>query len=116
MTSISPSSSTGNSRNPILVSDTKEMQTKPRKSHSASSELTDLTSDASGSSQSNGSSTEDAEGNTRIDDGDEENVGSPYVTDEETFKETYTGKAPSREERVKYRDLLNTKLEQMFGG
>lgn len=50
-----------------------------------------------------------------MDDGDEDNVESPYATDEETFKEKYTGTAPSREERVKYRDLLNTKLEQMFG-
>ena len=90
------------------------MPTNSRKSRSGSSELTDLTSDASGASQSNSSSTEDAEGKTRVDDGDEDNVESPY-TDEETLKEKYTGKAPSREERVKYRDLLNTKLEQMFG-
>jgi hypothetical protein len=116
MTSISPSSSTGNSRNPIFISDdAEEMPTNSRKSRSGSSELTDLTSDASGSSQSNSSSTDDAEVKTRMDDGDEDNMESSYATDEETLKEKYTGKAPSREERVKYRDLLNTKLEQMFG-
>jgi len=117
MTSMSPSGSADYSSDPIVFfGGIGETPAKPRKSRSASSELTDLTSDTSGSSRSSGSSTEDAERKTREHDDDPHNTESPYTTDdEETFTERYTGKAPSREERVKYRDLLNTKLEQMFG-
>lgn len=73
----------------------------------SSSELTSL------SSQSDSTSTDKEK--SRRDEGGEVGEESLSGSEQELFNDTYTGKAPSREERVKYRDLLNTKLEQMFG-
>ena len=116
MDSISPSGSTNSPRIPELVlDDSKQTTTKSRKSQSGSSELTDLTSDGSSSSKSTSSSTEGDKQKSPSDNRDDVDRESSYASEEELFNDTYTGKAPSREERVKYRDLLNTRLEQMFG-
>lgn len=89
-------------------------QQKPDKQNSASSELSDLTSEGNGSSLSHPTASEDAD--QAFDSMDEEESGTGSSDESEDNDDTpkRPEKASSREDRLKFRDLLNKKLEDMF--
>ncbi|KAG8839387.1 hypothetical protein FRC18_011498 [Serendipita sp. 400] len=86
-----------------------------RRYHSASSELTSLSSDEKGShsSSSSGATVKGGRSKTRSHH-DEESTSHSSNEESNENSRPKGSKAPSREERGYYRDLLNKRLEQMF--
>jgi hypothetical protein len=88
-------------------------QQKPDKLNSASSELSDL-SEGNGSSLTHPTASEDADQAFDSLDEDESGTGSSDESEDNDDTPKHSEKATSREERTRFRNLLNKKLEEMF--
>lgn len=102
-----------------------EMPQQLLKAHSTSSELTELSSDNGKSSRNDPTSSEDTEPHPDDAMGDTSSTNSSSPSNSSNTSSEETGsdddntstnmkKGPARDERIRLRDILNKKLEQMF--
>lgn len=92
-----------------------EDQQKPEKLNSASSDLSDLTSDGNTSLLTLPTQSEEAEQAVDSMDEDDSDIGSSEDSEDNDGTPRHSGKGPSRDKRIRFRDSLNKKLEAMFG-